>query len=84
MNNMENMEQFIIRQGGHSEALQLARNQAQVELAEASGQDLIKWVDKYSKSFDMIVTSNPEILDRLAENGTHNEALEEVKKEIYH
>lgn len=69
---------------GHTEALQLARNMAQIELAQDSGQDLIAWIGEHANDFGMLVSENPEILERLAEEATHHEALEEVKKEIYH
>lgn len=69
---------------GHTEALQRARNMAQMELAKESGQDLITWIGEYANDFGMLVQEKPEILERLAEETTHHEALEEVKKEIYH
>jgi hypothetical protein len=70
--------------GGHTEALQQARNMAQMELAKESGQDLITWIGEYANNFSMLVQEKPEILERLAKEDTHHEALEEVKKEIYH
>lgn len=66
------------------EALQQARNMAQIELAQESGQDLITWIGEHANDFGQLVSENPEILERLAANETHDEALEEVKKEIYH
>ncbi len=69
---------------GHTEALQRARNMAQMELAKESGQDLITWIGEYANDFSMLVAENPAILERLAHDETHDEAIEEVKKEIYH
>lgn len=69
---------------GHTEALQRARNMAQMELAQESGQDLITWIGEHANDFGALVFEKPEILERLAEEATHHEALEEVKKEIYH
>jgi len=68
----------------HSESLQQARNMTQIELAEESGQDLVTWIGEHANDFGKLVSENPSILERLAANETHNEALEEVKKEIYH
>ncbi len=67
-----------------NEALQMARNMTQLELATELNQDPISWIDTYAEDFSKIVNSNPSILDRLLEEGTHKEALEEVKKELYH
>ena len=78
---MGSMEQM---NNGHTEALQRARNMAQMELARESGQDLIAWIGEHANDFGILVSENPAILERLAEQATHNEALEEVKKEIYH
>lgn len=69
---------------GHTEALQRARNMAQMELAKESGQDLITWVGEHANDFGELVAENPALLERLAQDNTHAEALEEVKKEIYH
>ncbi|MHB1118392.1 MAG: hypothetical protein ACYCZ7_02635 [Minisyncoccota bacterium] len=57
---------------------------AQMELAKESGQDLITWIGEHANDFGELVAENPAILERLAEEATHHEALEEVKKEIYH
>ena len=78
---MGSMEQVT---DGHTEALQRARNMAQMELAQESGQDLITWIGEHANDFGMLVLEKPEILERLAGEATHHEALEEVKKEIYH
>lgn len=69
---------------GHTEALQRARNMAQMELAKESGQDLITWIGEHANDFGELVAENPAILERLAQETTHHEALEAVKKEIYH
>lgn len=77
------MEQIMSEQG-HNEALQQARNMTQIELAHESGQDLVTWIGEHANDFGKLVSENPAILERLASNDTHSEALEEVKKEIYH
>jgi hypothetical protein len=69
---------------GHTEALQQARNMAQMELAKESGQDLITWIGEHANDFGELVVENPAILERLAQEATNHDALEEVKKEIYH
>lgn len=78
---MSSLEQVT---GGHTEALQRARNMAQMELAKESGQDIITWIGEHANDFGELVAEHPDILERLAEESTHHEALEEVKKEIYH
>ncbi len=67
-----------------NEALQMARNMSQMELANELGQDPISWINTYAEDFGKIISSNPSILDRLSEEGTHSEALDEVRKELYH
>ncbi len=69
---------------GHSETIQMARNMAQMELIETSKKDPLVWINDYAKDFDKIVSSNPDILARLAESTTHIETLEEVRKKLYH
>lgn len=78
---MGSMEQGM---GGNIEALQRARNMAQIELAQESGKDLITWIGEYANDFGELVAEKPALLERLAQDDTHAEALEEVKKEIYH
>lgn len=77
------MEQIMSEQG-HNEALQQARNMTQIELAMDSGQDITTWIGEHANDFGKLVSEDPTILERLASNDTHSEALEEVKKEIYH
>ena len=78
---MGSMEQVT---DGHTEVLQRARNMAQMELAKESGQDLITWIGEHANDFGTLVAEKPALLERLAQDDTHAEALEEVKKEIYH
>lgn len=81
---MGQMEQFEAGQQNHNEVLQMARNLTQIQLAFEEDEPLISWVEKHAKDFDELTKRDPYILDRLAERGTHDEAIEEVKKEIYH
>ena len=76
------MEQSM--EGGFSERQQLARNMAQMQLAHEADQALISWINDHAKDFDYIVKRDPWILEELADEMTHQSAIEKVKKEIYH
>lgn len=68
----------------NNEVLQMARNLTQIQLAFEEGEELTSWIGKHSEDFDKLTQRNPHILDELAEKETHDEAIEKVKKEIYH
>lgn len=70
--------------GGFSEKQQLSRNMVQIKLAHELDQSLISWIGEHADDFDKLVKRDPSILDQLAEEETYEEALEKVKKEIYH
>lgn len=70
--------------GGFNEKQQLARNMTQIKLADELDQSLILWIEEHAKDFDSLVKRDPTILDQLAEEETYEEALQKIKKEIYH
>ena len=60
---------------------------AQIELMQAFGGDdkAGTWIDAYSRQFEELL-SNPELdlIARLDDEVTRTEALEEIKKKLYH
>lgn len=61
-------------------------NDAQIELMRAYGEDRSgTWIDAYARRFRELV-EDPErnLIERLASTQTHNEALAEIKKKLYH
>ncbi|MCK9344833.1 MAG: hypothetical protein M0P64_01750 [Candidatus Pacebacteria bacterium] len=78
------MEQFGSGQQNNNEILQMTRNLTQIQLAFEEDEPLLSWIEKHAKDFDELTKRDPFILEELAEKGTHDEAIERVKKEIYH
>lgn len=70
--------------GGFSQEQQLARNMVQIKLAHELDQSLISWIGEHADDFDKLVKRDLLILDQLAEEETYEEALQKVKKELYH
>lgn len=68
----------------NSEVMQMTRNLTQIQLAFEEDESLLSWIEKHAKDFDELTKRDPYILEELAERGTHDEAIERVKKEIYH
>ena len=69
----------------NQEKLLGTRNAAQFELAEKKGVDFGAWLDmRYHDDFRKIVEQDPEILERLADEKTHNETIEEIANKLYH
>jgi hypothetical protein len=81
---MGQMEQFGSGQQNNNEILQMTRNLTQIQLAFEEDEPLLSWIEKHAKDFDELTKRDPFILEELAEKGTHDEAIERVKKEIYH
>lgn len=62
-------------------------NGAQTELIQAFGGDDRAgiWIDAYARRFrELMDDSELHLEDRLADSETHMEALEELKKKLYH
>lgn len=61
-------------------------NDAQMELIRAYGEDRSGiWIDAYARRFrELIEDTELQLEKRLADKETHNEAIEEVKKKLYH
>lgn len=61
-------------------------NKAQIELMMAFGEDKSGvWIDAYSRRFrELIDEPGSDLFDRLADGETHADAIEEIKKKLYH
>lgn len=61
-------------------------NKAQMELMMAFGEEKTGvWIDAYSRRFrELIDEEGSDLFDRLADSETHNEAIEEIKRKLYH
>lgn len=61
-------------------------NDAQMELIRAYGEDRSGiWIDAYARRFRALIEDPAlNLEERLADKKTHTEAIEEIKKKLYH
>jgi hypothetical protein len=82
----EKIEQFIGKKIDPAEYHLEVTNKAQIELMMAFGEDKSGvWIDAYSRRFrELIDEQGSDLFDRLADSETHADAIEEVKRKLYH
>ena len=82
----DKMEQWIEKKIDPAEHHLEITNKAQMELMTAFGEERSGvWIDAYARSFrELIEEPESTLLNRLADNHTHTEALEEIKRKLYH
>lgn len=83
---IDQIEQWVEKRSDPEEYRLQITNTAQMELmreygAERSG----VWIDAYARRFrELIEDSTLNLEERLANKETHAEAIEEIKKKLYH
>ena len=84
---IEKIENFITRRTNPEEFKMEVINGAQKELIEAYGGDdrAGVWIDAYAWRFrEMIEDSTLDLVERLGNKNTHNDAIAEIKQKLYH
>lgn len=61
-------------------------NKAQMELMREFGEDRSGvWIDAYARRFrELVDEPESDLLERLADESTHADAVEEIKRKLYH
>ena len=82
----DKMEQWIEKKIDPAEHHLEITNKAQMELMTAFGEDRSGvWIDAYARRFREIIDEpESDLFDRLAKSDTHSEAIEEIKRKLYH
>lgn len=83
---LEKVEQWVEKKVNPAEHHLEVTNKSQMELMMAFGEDRSGvWIDAYSRRFrELIDEPESNLFDRLADSETHNDAIEEIKRKLYH
>ncbi|KKT82233.1 MAG: hypothetical protein A2V96_01430 [Candidatus Yonathbacteria bacterium RBG_16_43_6] len=86
MGMLEKIGQWVEEKVDPAEHRLEVTNKAQIELMMAFGEDKSGvWIDAYSRRFRELIDEEGSVLfNRLADSETHNDAIEEVKRKLYH
>lgn len=86
MGMFDKIEQWVEKKVDPDEYHLEVTNKAQMELMMAFGEEKTGvWIDAYSRRFrELIDEQGSDLFDRLADEETHTEAVEEIKRKLYH
>ena len=83
---LDKMEQWIEEKVDPAEYHLEVTNKTQMDLMNAFGEEKSGvWIDAYARRFrELIDEPRSDLFDRLADSDTYSEALEEIKRRLYH
>ena len=83
---LDTAERWIEKRTDPEEFRLTITNNAQMELIRTYGEDRSGiWIDAYARRFrELMNESESDLFNRLADEDTHGEAIEEIKRKLYH